>query len=71
MGIGVDFDHRAGLGGGDDDLIQIDRVGIPGQEEPAGRMAEHRHPGVGCGPDEPLVICSRGSWKLEWMLATT
>ena len=54
MGIGVDFDHRASGRGGVDDRIEIDRVAVASQEQPPGRVAEHRDPRVGGRHHKPL-----------------
>ncbi len=53
MGIGVDFDHRAGRGGRVDDRVEVDGVAVASQQEPARGMAEHRDSRVGRRPDQP------------------
>ena len=49
----VDFDHRARLGRRGDHGVEVDRVAVAGQQEPARRVAEHRHPRVSHRPDDP------------------
>ena len=64
--VGVDLDHRAGLRGSLDHRVEVHRVPVAGQQQPAGRVAEHRHPGVRDRPDDPRASShARGMPKLE------
>ena len=46
MGIGVHLDRDAARRGLGEHLVQVDRVGLPLEQQAAGRVAENREMGI-------------------------
>ena len=70
--VGVDLDHRARLRGSRDHRVEVDRVAVAGQQQPARSGARASSPADSTTARTiRAVISARGMPKLEWTLATT